>query len=80
MVGIGIDQESIQTDSYSLAVAELTDDHGRMQLYLVGWVTWVLAMALLALVAWATAHWLPYIIATTVPNLVIFLFIRYAIK
>ena len=38
-------------------VAELTDDHGRMQLYLVGWVTWVLAMALLALVAWATAHW-----------------------
>ena len=39
------------------AVAELTDEHGRMQLYLVGWVTWVLAMALLALVAWATAHW-----------------------
>ena len=59
------------------AVAELTDDHGRMQLYLVGWATWVAAMALLALLAAATAHWLPYIIATTLPNLLIFLFIRY---
>ena len=59
------------------AVAELTDDHGRMQLYLVGWATWVAAMALLAIIAAATAHWLPYIIATTLPNLLIFLFIRY---
>ena len=59
------------------AVAELTDEHGRIQLYLVGWVTWVLAMVLLALVAWATAHWLPYVIATTIPNLAIYLFIRW---
>ena len=53
------------------AVAEYTDEHGRMQLYLIGWVVWVIGAAMLGVVAWATAHWFSYMIVTSAINLLL---------
>ena len=44
---------------------------GRFWLYIVSWVTWVLGVASLSVIAWATSHWYWYLIYTTLPNLFI---------
>ena len=52
------------------SVAEYTDDYGRQQLYISGWVTWVFGTAALALIAWATAEWFSYELVTTLVNVI----------
>ncbi len=60
--------------SISLAVAEYTNEHGRLHLYASGWVLWVMGMCFLSLVAWASRDWFVYGLATTLPNALLFVF------
>ncbi len=56
------------------AVAEYTDERGRLHLYVAGWVFWVLGFCFMSFIAWATRHWFVYGLATTLPNAVLFVF------
>ncbi len=55
-------------------VAEYTNEYGRLHLYVAGWVLWVFGICFLSLVAWASRHWFVYGLATTLPNLLLFVF------
>lgn len=54
-----------------MTVAEYTNDVGRFWLYIVSWVTWVMGVASLSVIGWASGHWYTYLIYTTLPNLFI---------
>ena len=41
-------------------VAELTDEKGRLWVYIWGWVTWVMGMAFIPFMAWLTKEWYVY--------------------
>ena len=62
--------EAVNATKHIFSVAEYTDDYGRQQLYISGWVTWVFGTAALALIAWATAEWFSYGLVTTLVNVI----------
>ena len=41
-------------------VAELTDEKGRLWVYMWGWITWVAGVAFIPTMAWVTGEWYLY--------------------
>lgn len=61
---------------YTLA-AELTNEKGRLWVYMVGWITWVAGVAFLPLLAWLMPNWYTFGITVPLINLVFIPFIWY---
>lgn len=59
---------------YTLA-AELTNDRGRLWVYMVGWITWVAGMVFLPSLAWLSKGWYVYGLIVPLLNLALVPFI-----
>jgi len=58
-----------------ITVAELTNEKGRLMVYLSGWVTWVAGTVILSMIAWLTHEWYLYGVIVPLLNLAIIPFI-----
>ena len=58
-----------------LTVAELTDEHGRLWVYGIGWLTWVIGTAILPFFAWLSQEWYLYGMVVPLLNLTLIPFI-----
>ena len=56
-------------------MAELTDEHGRLWVYGIGWLTWVIGTAILPFFAWLSQEWYSYGIIVPLLNLTLIPFI-----
>ena len=59
---------------YTMA-AEMTNDRGRLWVYMVGWITWVAGTAFLPFLAWLCQGWYVYGLVVTLINLLLVPFI-----